>query len=659
MVSNPGSGKGVPANKGDLAAETLAGLGNLVILLDSQGRIVLCNRELERIAGRAAAKVTGLPLWDLLADAEDAGSFRAIFDQLSPERFPWAFECRLRSSDEEPRLISWIFTCLEEGGRIAYITGAGIDVTERRWAEEDLLRSHQTLRTLIEACPLAISVLDRQGIVRAWNPAAELVYGWSRREVLGRPLPNIPDDRREEHETLLRRTLAGESLDGVETVRWRKDGSPVDIQIWTTLLRSPQDEPESILTLTADIGVRKRAEEALLTAKDAVEAASRAKDHFLAVLSHELRTPLSPVLAAVSVLEEDGSLRSGLRDILAMIRRNIELEARLIDDLLDLTRVSRGKLVLHRQNIDAQQILVHAIDICCAQEVASGRLHVEMHLAPGDYRAKADGPRLTQVLWNLLNNAVKFTPAGGTIRVGSRVEIGLGGRWIEVEVSDNGIGIEPEILPRVFDAFEQADRRITRRFGGLGLGLAVSKAIVELHGGSLAAASQGYGRGATFTLRFPAGELVDLDDTMTGLGFTQVRSEVSAVRADLPLRILLVEDHADTAEAMADLLRGQGHQVAVAGSVAQGLAAAEARGGAEGIDLLLSDLGLPDGSGHDLMRELGRRYGIRGIALSGYGMEEDIRRSMDAGFEKHLTKPVSLQALRSVLQEVAGHRARQ
>jgi two-component system, chemotaxis family, CheB/CheR fusion protein len=637
----------------DLPAAALVGLGNLVVLLDIQGRIVLFNRECERITGLPAAAVLERPLWDLFADAEDAATCRTFFEHLAPELFPWASESRLQGPDGEPRLISWIFTALtDEAGRISHVAGAGIDVTERRWAEEDLLRSHQTLRTLIEASPLAVSVLDREGSVRAWNPAAEHVFGWSRREVLGRPLPIVPDERREEFLSGLRRTLAGESLDGVETVRQRKDGTPVDVQIWTALLRSPRDEPESILTMAADIGVRKRAEAALLTAKEAVEAASRAKDHFLAILSHELRTPLSPVLAAVSVLEEDGSLAPALRETLAMIRRNIELEARLIDDLLDLTRVSRGKLVLHRESIDMQQILLHATDICCTQEVAAGRLRLETRLTPGDYRAKADGSRLTQVFWNLLNNAVKFTPAGGIIRIASRVEMGSAGRWVEVEVADTGIGIDPEILPRVFDAFEQADRQITRRFGGLGLGLAVTKAIVELHGGHLTASSQGYGRGATFTVRLPAGELVsDLDDTLVG---PRKPLAPRAARADLPLRILLVEDHADTAEAMAELLRGQGHQVTIAGSVTQGLATAESLAGGGEIDLLVSDLGLPDGSGHDLMRELARRYHLRGIALSGYGMDEDIRKSMDAGFEKHLTKPVSLQALRTALQEVAA-----
>jgi two-component system CheB/CheR fusion protein len=641
----------------DLAAAALAALGNLAVLLDPEGRIVLCNREYERLAGGVAAEVVGQPLWGQVAQDEDAAALRSLFDHLAPELFPWPCESWLKARDGEPRLISWIFTTLEEGGRIAYVVGAGVDVTERRWAEEDLLRSHQTLRTLIEASPLAISVLDRQGIVQTWNPAAELVFGWSRREVVGKPLPMVPDDRREEFVTNLRRTLGGESLEGAETVGRRKDGSPVDVEIWTSLLRSPRDEPESILTIAADIGARKRAESALLTAKEAVEAASRAKDHFLAVLSHELRTPLAPVLAAVSVLEEDGSLRPDLRETLSMVRRNVELEARLIDDLLDLTRISRGKLELHRQSIDAQQILIHAIDICCGREVASGRLHLETSLSPADYHARADGPRLTQVFWNLLNNAVKFTPAGGTIRVRSGVEAGPSGRWIVVEVSDTGIGIEPEILPRVFDAFEQADRQITRRFGGLGLGLAVSRAIVELHGGHLDASSRGRGQGSTFTVRFPAAESADLDDT-DGLGTALAASLESVPRIDLPLRILLVEDHADTAEAMAELLRGQGHEVRVAGSVAEGLAAAEALRGAEGVDLLLSDLGLPDGSGLDLMRELGRLHGIRGIALSGYGMEEDIRKSRDAGFEKHLTKPVSLQALRAVLQEfAAGRRA--
>jgi two-component system CheB/CheR fusion protein len=273
--------------------------------------------------------------------------------------------------------------------------------------------------------------------------------------------------------------------------------------------------------------------------------------------------------------------------------------------------------------------------------MAAKGVHLVTELAEGSLIAWADPPRLTQVFWNLLSNALKFTPEGGTVTVRSHGPGGEGGE-IVVEVSDTGIGIEPDVLPRIFGAFEQADRRITRRFGGLGLGLAVSRAIVRLHGGELAAASEGAGRGATFTVRLPAGiPEADLDDTVV------LHPGAAAPRLDRGLRLLLVEDHADTAEAMADLLRALGHQVTVAGTVAGARDAAQQR---EELDLVISDLGLPDGSGLELMRELAGQ-GLRGIALSGYGMDEDLRRSREAGFAAHLTKPVSLQTLQEAILE--------
>jgi two-component system CheB/CheR fusion protein len=350
-----------------------------------------------------------------------------------------------------------------------------------------------------------------------------------------------------------------------------------------------------------------------------------------------------------------------------MIQRNVELEARLIDDLLDLTRISRGKLELRRREIDARRVIEHAV-ATIGPELAARDLRLDVRLAAEEHRVWADAPRLTQVLWNLLSNAVKFTPPGGAVAVESRLESAAdcrGRRELAVEVRDTGIGIEPEVLPRIFDAFEQTDRRITRRFGGLGLGLAVSRAIVELHGGRLEAASEGRGRGAAFTLRLPL-EAVQEDLDETGVWFSRARPAGLApappakggTEANPPLRILLVEDHADTAEAMADLLRLMGHEVTVAGTVAAALdAAGAAREGAGRIDLVLSDLGLPDGSGQDLMRELSRLYGLRGIALSGYGMEEDVRRSREAGFLRHLTKPVDLQILESAIRQVAGSTA--
>jgi signal transduction histidine kinase len=414
-------------------------------------------------------------------------------------------------------------------------------------------------------------------------------------------------------------------------------------------------KPFSARELVARVGthlemarVRRHSEEELrsqnrelLRARQVAEEANRAKDQFLATLSHELRTPLTPVLAMASTLENDPRFAEAQSE-LAMIRRNVELEARLIDDLLDLTRITRGKLELHREVTDVRRIVEHAVEICCEQAVAAGRLRVVLDLSPGEHRVWADSSRLTQVLWNLLNNAVKFTPAGGTVTVRSRTEPeGL----LALEVQDTGIGIDSELLPEIFDAFQQGGASVNRRFGGLGLGLAISKAIVEMHGGRLTAASDGTSCGSTFTLRLPLGALGGVESPAPDA------SEPPAETRSLS--ILLVEDHADTAEAMADLLRLQGHRVTVAGSVAEALAAAEAAFENGALDLVVSDLGLPDGTGLDLMRELSRRYAVTGIALSGYGMEEDMRRSREAGFQKHLTKPISPAALAEAIRETA------
>ncbi|HSF39204.1 MAG TPA: ATP-binding protein [Thermoanaerobaculia bacterium] len=425
------------------------------------------------------------------------------------------------------------------------------------------------------------------------------------------------------------------------------DGRIFHLLVTAAPLFDEQGKTRGCIGAHFDITERKEAEERLREAKEAAEAANRAKDRFLATLSHELRTPLTPVLAVVSSLERDERLDALVREELAMIRRNVELEARLIDDLLDLTRIARGKLELHPEVIDLRQILDHALQTCCSPELAARCPRIVTDLDEGDHRVWGDASRLTQVLWNLLSNAVKFTPAEGTITIRSRREPGEDEGWLRIEIRDDGIGIEPDVLPRLFEGFEQGERSITRRFGGLGLGLAISKAIAEMHGGSLAAASEGRGRGATFTLRLPdRGDLaVKEPDHAAEAGGTD--------DAGRSLHLLLVEDHADTAEAMADLLRLLGHRVDVAGTVAAALATAQGSA-RDPFDLVVSDLGLPDGTGLDLMRELTRRHGLRGIALSGYGMEEDIRKSREAGFARHLTKPVNLQALESAIRQAAA-----
>jgi CheY-like chemotaxis protein len=367
-------------------------------------------------------------------------------------------------------------------------------------------------------------------------------------------------------------------------------------------------------------------------------------------LSHELRTPLTPVMAVISSLERDARLPPPVQESLAMVRRNVELEARLIDDLLDLTRIAHGKLELSRRRTHLHQVLAQAVETCCGQNPDAGRLRVVKDLAAADPVVWADAPRLSQVFWNLLNNALKFTPDGGTVTVRSRLAADAGPGEVVVEISDTGVGIPPGALGHIFDAFEQGELGMSRRFGGLGLGLAISKAIVELHDGQLSAESAGSGQGATFTVRLP----LSCRETAEA-GMTPERRGASPA-SRRPLHILLVEDHTDTAEALAALLAGLGHRITVAGTVAGALAAAEQAAGAlDGlIDLVISDLGLPDGSGLDLMRELAGRYRLKGIALSGYGMEEDVRQSEQAGFARHLTKPVTLDFLKDVIDQVRG-----
>lgn len=375
-------------------------------------------------------------------------------------------------------------------------------------------------------------------------------------------------------------------------------------------------------------------------AREAAEGANHAKDRFLAMLSHELRTPLTPVLNTVQELEDAGELPPDLRAAIAMIRRNVELEARLIDDLLDLTRISKGKVQLRLEIVDAHALIGTVLDIC-GDDIRAKGLQVTTDLAAAEHSLHADAARLHQVIWNLLKNAVKFTPAGGSITIrSSNSQPGC----VRFEVADTGMGIPVETLPKIFDAFEQGSRA---SLGGLGLGLAITKAIVDLHSGEITVASPGPGHGATFTVEFPTAAATE-PAAATAVsrgedGHDQHAGKTVPVDKPEGPQVLLVDDHADTLRSMDRLLRSRGYRVCTAPTVAAALEAAEH----QSFDLLISDVGLPDGSGMDLMRELRRRHGetLRGIALSGYGMEEDVARSREAGFDDHLTKPVDMASL--------------
>jgi len=621
-------------------------------MTDEEGRVLFLSEPYTRIFGLKPEDSIGRSVFEVYpaqfaqtfydnirAVAETGGTLETIEDAPRPDGSLGHF-------------LVFKFPVRDAGGRLL-VGGVAADITEMKRAEEAVREKEELFRLATEASSGMIydwsldnDQVERsqglQGLLGYWPEEIAGIVDWWRERV-------HPDDSPRVAAEIYGAIEGGSASFSVEYRVRHRDGRYIHAWDKGLIVRDSQGRGVRVVGSAIDISDRERAREELERAHREVQRASEAKDRFLATLSHELRTPLTPVLAVLSRLEADPALARQEAD-LAMIRRNVELEARLIDDLLDLTRVASGKLELRRREIDARDVVEHALSTIRNELEAKG-LRLEVGLTAEEHRVWADAPRLTQVLWNLLSNAVKFTPPGGAVTVQSCVD--GRSRELVIEVRDSGIGIEPDVLPRIFDAFEQTDRRITRRFGGLGLGLAVSRAIVDLHGGRLSAASEGGGYGSAFTLRLPLGSVQEeLEET--GVWFARPRRAAASAPAARTLRILLVEDHPDTAEAMADLLRLMGHEVDVTGSVAEALAAADRLQAAEGIDLVVSDLGLPDGSGQDLMRELARRWKLRGIAISGYGMEEDVRRSREAGFSRHLTKPVDLEALRAAIRQVVG-----
>jgi signal transduction histidine kinase len=370
--------------------------------------------------------------------------------------------------------------------------------------------------------------------------------------------------------------------------------------------------------------------------------ANAAKDKFLALLSHELRNPLTPVIAMVGELEASSPQSPQIRQALEVIRRNVELEARLIDDLLDVTRIAKGKLQLSFEVVNAHEILHRAHEIC-REDIAAKKIETVFELKAEDIYVEADPARLQQVFWNLIKNGVKFTPANGRITIATQTPAP---QEIEIRISDTGIGIETDKINKIFNAFEQGQSSITRKFGGLGLGLAISKTMVDAHRGKITVESQGKDKGATFAVKLktvPA-------PILTGTGVDGERTVDSEQKrsAARERRILVVDDHADTCTGMKMMLERRGYQITIAHSADQAMEKARA----EHFDLVISDIGLPDRSGYELMQELRGSKGLRGIALSGFGMESDVIKAHAAGFSDHLTKPINFERLDEAIQNL-------
>jgi signal transduction histidine kinase/ActR/RegA family two-component response regulator len=422
-----------------------------------------------------------------------------------------------------------------------------------------------------------------------------------------------------------------------------------------TLLERPFRPITLLSALEVALRSRQRQYEAresvqqLKRAHDEIQSSSRAKDDFLAALSHELRTPLNPVLLVASEHAGNGTLPAPIRADFEMIRKNVELEARLIDDLLDLTRISRGKLSLNKQPASLHEILQDAL-AKIAGDIEQKQLKLQVKLAAHHDTVLGDTARLQQVFWNVLKNAVKFTPAGGQITVKTSA-LNSNGKFV-VKITDTGIGMSPKEIGRIFNAFSQGDHAAqggSHRFGGLGLGLAISHSLISLHHGLIFATSAGPGKGSSFTIELPlepaghkSGEAHDAN--------LDIHAAPVTASPEKARRVLLVEDHEPTRIALANLLTRRHYDVRPAGTLknAYELAAQEK------FDLVISDIGLPDGTGYELISKLKAKFGLRGIALTGYGMEQDITRAKDAGFVAHLIKPVRIDALEKILSEVCA-----
>jgi signal transduction histidine kinase len=393
--------------------------------------------------------------------------------------------------------------------------------------------------------------------------------------------------------------------------------------------------------------VQERTAELTRANKEAM-AASRAKDDFLAALSHELRTPLNPVLLLASDSAENPELPAEIRAQFATIRNNVELEARLIDDLLDITRITHGKLLINMEWVDVHAVLKEAI-ATVQSEFDQKQITLTLRLSKEQAVTKGDAVRLQQIFWNVLKNAVKFNSQGGKIMV--ETSIFAEGKKIAVKIIDTGIGLTGHEINRIFDAFSQGDHagnEDSHRFGGLGLGLTISRMLVELHSGGIQVTSAGRGHGAAFVIELPLAQANKQNASSAPPDFSAKNGSPDGSKKKLGLRILLVEDHEPTRTALSHLLTRRDFKVMAATSVAEARALARQ----ENFDLVVSDIGLPDGNGYTLMSELRKDFGLKGIALTGYGMEQDVLRGQNAGFVAHLTKPVRMESLEKALSEV-------
>ena len=631
----------------------------------SMPRIDISEADVERVIQLVDQKIAELRRtvelrrtagFDAAAEAVRSGQGQQLMERLRAEvaRLQSIKTVALEKDHQASDRITWIRT-------IVFFTSGLLNLIVLAWAyrriadsiklrdqalaeaakrDAELKQQKDLLAVTLASIGDCVIVTDQIGHITFMNKVAEEVTGWKFDEANGRPATEIfhivNEETRQPVESPVEKVMKEGVIVGLanHTILIRKDGTEVPIDDSGAPIRDAKGIVHGVVLVFRDFSEQKRASRELREAKEAAETANKAKDQFLAMLSHELRTPLTPVLATLNLWEVSEKLPEPVRSDVQMLRRNIELEARIIDDLLDLTRLGRGMVSVSPEDTDVHELLELLIDLS-QSELQDKDLNVSLRLNASRHYVHTDAARLQQVFWNILLNAIKFTESGGSITIDTSNN--SEGK-IDVSIADTGIGMTPETISKLFVPFEQGDRTRHRRYRGLGLGMAISNALIKLLKGKLNAQSEGLGQGSTFKVSFP---------TITGAPATS--------GTDVPLptmagkgNLLLVEDHQDSARALAGLLETRGYKVDSAPTVAAALEALER----EEFDLLICDLGLPDASGIDLIKEIRRTKTTPAIALTGFGLQQDIERAQQAGFNSHLTKPVNLRKLEVIIRRL-------
>jgi PAS domain S-box-containing protein len=626
---------------------TLASIGDGVIVTDAEGRITFLNSVAENLTEWTTATAKGVALGTVfhIVNEEtrlpvDNPAIRALQEGVI---VGLANHTVLIGKDATEHGIDDSAAPIRDGqGQVVGCVLVFRDISERRMLEQqktERLANTGLLASIVEFSEDAIIRKSLDGTIQSWNLAAQRLFGYAAAEAVGRNISMIvPADRSDEERQIITRLLSGEHVNHFDTVRLRKDGSSIDVALTISPIKDENGQIIGISKTARDITEEKEAEKRIYGLMTELKDADRRKDEFLATLAHELRNPLAPIRNSLEVMKHANGSGEVIEQSRAMMERQLVQMVRLVDDLLDISRITRNKVELRKQRVELASILHHAIEMCQVF-IQNSEHRIELNLPPEPIYLNADPVRLAQVFSNLLNNACKFTDSKGRIELTAL----RAGNDALVTVKDNGIGIPPEMLPKVFEMFTQINSSLERTQGGLGIGLTLVQRLVEMHGGTVTARSSGVGTGSEFVVCLP----VLLEPIHSKATEAPAVPGVTHAR-----RILVVDDNRDSASSLAMLLKLTGHDTAMAHDGEEAVERAEVYQP----NVILLDLGLPKRNGYDACRIIRQQpWGrdILMIALTGWGQEEDRRKSKEAGFDGHLVKPVSFDALVKLLSESA------